>query len=67
MGFDIFDFDMRYGRATYQTGVQLTKLAMAEVEAQIQRLICLEREGEPLNLDKWFVDITDSALGTLYL
>jgi hypothetical protein len=42
---------------TYQTGVKLTKQAMAEVENQIQRLTCLEVEGEQLNLGKWFVDI----------
>lgn len=42
---------------TYQTGVKLTKKAMAQVEAQIQRLTEFEREGEQLNLGKWFVDI----------
>jgi hypothetical protein len=42
---------------TYQTGVKLTKLAMAEVETQIHRLTCLERNGEQLDLGKWFVDI----------
>lgn len=42
---------------TYQTGVKLTKPAMAEVETQIQRLTCLERQGEQLELGKWFVDI----------
>jgi hypothetical protein len=41
---------------TYQTGVKLTKPAMAEVEVQIQRLTEFERKGEPLNLGKWFVD-----------
>jgi hypothetical protein len=41
----------------YQTGVKLTKLAMAEVETQLQRLTCLERKGEQLDLGKWFVDI----------
>ena len=30
---------------------------MAKVEAQIQRLTEFEREGEQLNLGKWFVDI----------
>ena len=33
---------------TYQTGVKLTKEAMARVEAQLQRLP---------HLEKWFVDI----------
>ncbi len=33
---------------TYQTGVKLTKEAMAVVEAQIERLP---------HLEKWFVDI----------
>jgi hypothetical protein len=37
----------------YQTGVRLSKDAMARIEAQIERL-----DG----LDKWFVDITPSAL-----
>jgi len=42
---------------TYQTGVKLTKLAMAEVETQIQRLSEFEVNGKPLNLGKWFIDI----------
>ncbi len=42
---------------TYQTGVKLTKLAMAEVETQIQRLPEFEVNGKPLNLGKWFIDI----------
>lgn len=42
---------------TYQTGVKLTKQAMAKVENQIQRLTCLEVQGDQLNLGKWFVDI----------
>jgi len=37
----------------YQTGVRLSQDAMAGIEAQIQRLP---------GLDKWFVDITPSAL-----
>lgn len=37
----------------YHTGVRLTKEAMAMIEAQITRLA---------GLDKWFVDITPSAL-----
>jgi hypothetical protein len=37
----------------YHTGVRLSQEAMAEIEAQIQRLP---------SLDKWFVDITPSAL-----
>lgn len=43
---------------TYQTGVKLTKQAMAEVENQIQRLSALEVKGELLNLGKWFVNIS---------
>ncbi len=35
-----------------QTGVKLTKVAMAEVEQQIQRLP---------NLKKWFVEIFSSS------
>jgi hypothetical protein len=42
---------------TYQTGIKLTKTAMAEVEKQIQRLTCKQVNGEQLNLGKWFVDI----------
>jgi len=42
---------------TYPTGVKLTKLAMAEVETQIQRLREFEVEGKQLNLGKWFIDI----------
>jgi hypothetical protein len=42
---------------TYQTGVKLIKQAMAQVENQIQRLTCIEVQGEQLNLGKWFVDI----------
>ena len=42
---------------TYQTGVKLTKQAMAEVETQIQRLTSLVVNAEELNLGKWFVDI----------
>lgn len=42
---------------TYQTGVKLTKRAMAEVETQIQRLDEFEVDGKLLNLGKWFVDI----------
>ena len=42
---------------TYQTGVKLTKLAMAEVETQIQRLAEFEVNGKLLNLGKWFVEI----------
>jgi Rhodopirellula transposase DDE domain len=42
---------------TYQSGVKLTKLAMAEVETQIQRLREFEVEGKHLNLGKWFIDI----------
>lgn len=42
---------------TYQTGVKLTKQAMAEVEHQVQRFIGLDGQGKPLNLGKWFVDI----------
>lgn len=42
---------------TYQTGVKLTKLAMAEVETQIQRLGELVVNDKPLNLGKWFIDI----------
>lgn len=38
---------------TYHTGVRLTQEAMAMIEAQITRLA---------GLDKWFVDITPSAL-----
>jgi hypothetical protein len=41
----------------YQSGVKLTKQAMAEVENQIQRLTCLEVQDDRLNLGKWFVDI----------
>ncbi len=37
----------------YQTGVRLSQAAMAAIEGQIQRLP---------GLDKWFVDITPSAL-----
>ncbi|MCX5962625.1 MAG: hypothetical protein NT070_05605, partial [Cyanobacteria bacterium] len=42
---------------TYQTGVKLIKLAMAEVETQIQRLPEFEVNDKPLNLGKWFIDI----------
>jgi hypothetical protein len=42
---------------TYQTGVKLTKLAMAAVETQIQRLSAFEVNGKSLNLGKWFIDI----------
>lgn len=42
---------------TYQTGVKLTKQAMAEVENQIHRLTSVEVQGEQLNLGKWFIDI----------
>jgi hypothetical protein len=42
---------------TYQTGIKLTKTAMAEVEKQIQRLTCKQVNGEQLNLGKWFIDI----------
>jgi len=42
---------------TYQTGVKLTKQAMAEVESQIHRLTSVEVQDEQLNLGKWFVDI----------
>jgi hypothetical protein len=42
---------------TYQTGVKLTKLAMAEVETQIQRLSEFKVNGESLHLGKWFIDI----------
>jgi Rhodopirellula transposase DDE domain len=42
---------------TYQTGVKLTKQAMAEVETQIQRLTKLVVNDKELNLGKWFVDI----------
>lgn len=42
---------------TYQTGVKLTKQAMAKVETQIQRLTSLVVNGKELNLGKWFVDI----------
>jgi hypothetical protein len=43
--------------AAYPTGVKLTKLEMAAVENQIQRLPPLIVEGKELNLGKWFVDI----------
>jgi hypothetical protein len=43
--------------AAYPTGVKLTKLEMAAVENQIQRLPPLLVEGKELNLGKWFVDI----------
>jgi hypothetical protein len=42
---------------TYQTGVKLTKLAMAEVETQVQRLSEFEVNGKALDLGKWFIDI----------
>jgi hypothetical protein len=42
---------------TYQTGIKLTKLAMAEVETQIQRLPEFKVADKPINLGKWFVDI----------
>jgi Rhodopirellula transposase DDE domain len=42
---------------TYQTGVKLTKQAMAEVENQLHRLTSVEVQGEPVNLGKWFIDI----------
>lgn len=42
---------------SYPTGVKLTKLEMAEVENQIQRLPPLLVAGKELNLGKWFVDI----------
>jgi len=42
---------------TYQTGVKLTKLAMAEVETQIHRLGEFEVNDKLLNLGKWFIDI----------
>lgn len=42
---------------TYKTGVKLTKLEMAEVETQIQRLAEFEVNDKPLNLGKWFIDI----------
>jgi hypothetical protein len=42
---------------TYQTGVKLTKQAMAQVESQIHRLTSVEVQDEQLNLGKWFVDI----------
>jgi hypothetical protein len=42
---------------TYKTGVKLTKLAMAQVETQIQRLSEFEANGKQLDLGKWFVDI----------
>jgi transposase len=41
---------------TYETGVKLTKKAMAEIETQIKRLSHRESEQRP-NLGKWFVDI----------
>lgn len=43
---------------TYPTGVKLTKLAMAQVETQIQRLAEFEVNGKLLDLGKWFVDIS---------
>jgi hypothetical protein len=43
---------------TYPTGVKLTKLAMAQVETQIQRLAEFEVNGKQLDLGKWFVDIS---------
>jgi len=42
---------------TYQTGVKLTQLAMAEVETQIQRLAEFQVNDKPLNLGKWSIDI----------
>jgi Rhodopirellula transposase DDE domain len=42
---------------TYQTGIKLSKMAMAEVETKIQRLTCLEVNGQQLDLGKWFIDI----------
>lgn len=42
---------------SYKTGVKLTKLAMAEVETQIQRLGEFVVNDKPLNLGKWFIDI----------
>jgi hypothetical protein len=38
---------------TYETGVKLTKQAMKQVEAHLERLA---------DLDKWFVDIVGSSL-----
>ena len=45
---------------TYQTGVKLTTVEMAEVETQIQRLSPPEGENLP-NLGKWFIDIVHST------
>jgi Rhodopirellula transposase DDE domain len=42
---------------TYETGIKLTKQAMAHVENQIQRLTSLEVDGKQLNLGRWFIDI----------
>lgn len=42
---------------TYQTGVKLTKLAMAEVETQVKRLSEFEVNGKAVDLGKWFIDI----------
>lgn len=42
---------------TYQTGVKLTKQAMAQVENQIHRVTSLDGQGKQLNLGKWFIDI----------
>ena len=47
---------VKFVSETYKTGVKLTKLAMAEIENQIQRLTNLDEEHLP-NLGKWFVDI----------
>ncbi|MEG5038755.1 hypothetical protein [Microcoleus sp. B3-D2] len=45
---------------TYQTGVKLTTLEMAEVETQIQRLSQPVGDSLP-NLGKWFIDIVYST------
>lgn len=41
---------------TYETGVKLTKKAMAEIEKQIQRLTDSHHDIFP-NLGEWFIDI----------
>lgn len=48
--------DVSLVNRTYQTGVKLTAMEMAQVETQIQRLTNSDKEGLP-NLGKWFVDI----------
>lgn len=45
---------------TYETGVKLSKKAMAELETKLKRFTDVDKKNQP-NLGKWFVDICYGA------